>query len=170
MANNFSGDYRFAGFWWRFLAYFIDGFFLLLISSVINMTYGFTGVLLHMNPETVGGMSFLTGGISGWLYYTIMESSRCRATPGKMICGMIVVDMEGNRISFGRANGRYFAKILSILILFFGYFMIGWTAKKQGLHDMIAGTLVLRRTKYVDEKPVVVPDVKKISESDFQIS
>jgi uncharacterized RDD family membrane protein YckC len=56
-----------------------------------------------------------------------------------------VTDLEGRRIGFGRATGRYFAKILSSLTLFIGYLMAGFTEKKQALHDMIAGTLVLRK-------------------------
>jgi len=61
-----------------------------------------------------------------------------------MALGLVVADEMGQRISFGRATGRYFAKILSSLILLIGFFMIGWTARKQGLHDMIAGTLVYK--------------------------
>ncbi|EQD60246.1 membrane protein containing RDD domain protein, partial [mine drainage metagenome] len=52
---------------------------------------------------------------------------------------------DGERIGFGRATGRYFATFLSVIILFFGYFMIGWTQRKQALHDMMAGTLVVRK-------------------------
>jgi len=73
----------------------------------------------------------------------MMESSDKQATMGKMALGIIVTDLEGNRVSFGRATGRYFAKILSALILLIGYMMTGFTQKKQALHDMIAGTLVI---------------------------
>ena len=61
-----------------------------------------------------------------------------------MALGMKVTDLAGNRISFLRATGRYFAKIISALILFIGFIMVAFTEKKQGLHDMIAGTLVVR--------------------------
>jgi uncharacterized RDD family membrane protein YckC len=73
-----------------------------------------------------------------------MESSGSQATVGKMMCGLRVTDTQGQRISFGRATGRYFAKILSALTLFIGYLMVGWTRQKRGLHDFIAGTLVIR--------------------------
>ena len=59
-----------------------------------------------------------------------------------MAFGMKVTDLQGQRLSFGLATGRHFAKILSGLILCIGFIMVGFTEKKQGLHDMIVGTLV----------------------------
>lgn len=80
-----------------------------------------------------------------WLYFALMESSSKQATLGKMALGIIVTDLDGNRISFGRASGRYFGKILSGLILCIGYIMAGFSEKKQALHDMIAGCLVINQ-------------------------
>jgi uncharacterized RDD family membrane protein YckC len=74
-----------------------------------------------------------------------MESSARQATLGKMALGIVVTDLDGNRIGFGRATGRYFAKILSALILLIGFIMAAFTQKKQGLHDIIAGTLVVKK-------------------------
>jgi uncharacterized RDD family membrane protein YckC len=73
-----------------------------------------------------------------------MESSSYQATLGKMIFGMKVTDLYGNRISFARATGRHFAKILSGMILGIGFIMVAFTERKQGLHDLLAGTLVRR--------------------------
>jgi len=81
---------------------------------------------------------------SPWLYEALMESSSYQATLGKMIFGMKVTDLYGNRISFARATGRHFAKILSGMILCIGFIMVGLTERKQGLHDLLAGTLVWR--------------------------
>jgi len=78
-----------------------------------------------------------------WLYYAGFESTRGQATPGKVLMSLQVTDLEGNRISFGRATLRFFAKFISVLIIFIGFIMIGLTKKRQGLHDKIAGTLVL---------------------------
>jgi len=78
-----------------------------------------------------------------WLYFAFCESSPWQATLGKLALGIRVVDMEGNRISFLRATGRHFAKLLSGLILMIGYVMVAFTQRKQGLHDIIASTLVL---------------------------
>jgi uncharacterized RDD family membrane protein YckC len=58
---------------------------------------------------------------------------------------LVVTDLEGQRLTFGRASGRFFAKIISGLIPFgIGYIMAGFTEKRQALHDMIASCLVLR--------------------------
>jgi uncharacterized RDD family membrane protein YckC len=72
-----------------------------------------------------------------------MESSPLQATIGKLAVGLRVTDLQGQRISFGRATGRFFAKWLSGAILLIGYLMAGFTEKKQALHDRIAGCLVL---------------------------
>ena len=82
--------------------------------------------------------------IAGWLYFALMESSSSQATIGKMALSLRVTDLSGERVTFGRASGRHFAKWISILTFFVGFMMAGWTAKKQALHDMIAGTLVVR--------------------------
>jgi uncharacterized RDD family membrane protein YckC len=81
-----------------------------------------------------------------WLYFAAMESSERQATIGKSVLSLRVTDYEGRRISFGRATGRFFAKIVSGMVpLLIGYIMAAFTEKKQALHDMIAGTLVLRK-------------------------
>jgi uncharacterized RDD family membrane protein YckC len=79
-----------------------------------------------------------------WLYFAGSECSSAQATPGKKALGLVVTNLNHERISFGRATARYFSKFLSELTLYIGYVMIGFTAKKQGLHDMIAGTLVFK--------------------------
>ena len=74
-----------------------------------------------------------------------MESSHRQATLGKMLLGLQVTDLEGNRISFGVATGRHFAEYLSALTLGLGYIMNVFTDKRQCLHDKVARTLVLER-------------------------
>jgi uncharacterized RDD family membrane protein YckC len=81
-----------------------------------------------------------------WLYHAYFESSDWQATPGKRVMSIYVTDMNGQRLSFLHATGRFFAKIITGLIpLGIGYIMAGFTERKQALHDMIAGTLVVRR-------------------------
>jgi uncharacterized RDD family membrane protein YckC len=80
-----------------------------------------------------------------WLYSALLESSEWQATLGKKACGLVVTDTEGDRISFARASGRFFASYLSGLILCIGYLMAAFTEKKQTLHDMIADTVVVKR-------------------------
>ncbi len=81
--------------------------------------------------------------ILAWLYFTLCESSHLRGTPGKRILGLAVTDLDGRRIGFGRANKRYWAKLLSG-ILYLGYLSILINDRRQGLHDLIAGTVVVR--------------------------
>jgi len=121
----------YAGFWKRLAAYIIDGLIVGAASSILFViSWGvFTPVLF----------------VVGWLYFALMESSEKQATLGKMALGIIVTDMEGKRISFGKATGRYFAKILSAIILYIGFLMVAFTDKKQGLHDMLANTLVVNK-------------------------
>jgi uncharacterized RDD family membrane protein YckC len=78
-----------------------------------------------------------------WVYYAGFESSRSQATPGKVLMRIEVTDLDGTRPTFARATLRHFAKFISALIIFIGFLMIGLTKKKQGLHDKIAGCLVL---------------------------
>jgi uncharacterized RDD family membrane protein YckC len=63
---------------------------------------------------------------------------------GKKVVRLKVTDEAGNRISFARATARFFGKILSHMIMDVGFVMVAFTDRKQGLHDMIAGTLVTR--------------------------
>lgn len=82
--------------------------------------------------------------VGQWLYEALLTSSSWQATIGKRVLHLKVVDEDGNRIGFGRATGRFFAKILSSMFFCIGFIMIGFTERKTGLHDMLAGTRVLR--------------------------
>ena len=151
----------YAGFWLRVVAYLIDS---LITSTVlcallipIALATGVGGALqgLHPGREPDPALIFafisslwiliLAGILGAWLYYAYCESSEWQATPGKKVLNLMVTDMNGNRVTFGRASGRFFAKMISGLIPFgIGYILAGFTEKKQALHDMIASCLVLR--------------------------
>lgn len=88
---------------------------------------------------------FLFTAILKWFYFTRLESLPIKATFGKKIMGIIVTDLNGNSISFARANGRHFAKQISLITLLIGFIMAAFTEKKQALHDKIAGTLVVKK-------------------------
>jgi uncharacterized RDD family membrane protein YckC len=144
---------RYGGFWIRVVAAIIDVVILRVVLLPIRLIFGGLGLAGMMSgaPHIGFGLGLLGGGVmvvamflGGWLYEAFMESSSYQATLGKMICGMKVTDLNGNRICFGRATGRHFAKILSGLTLCIGYIMVGLTERKQGLHDLIAETLVRR--------------------------
>lgn len=81
----------------------------------------------------------------GWPYCVLLESSRWRATPGKLALGLEVVDVAGGRIGFGRATGRYFAKFLSFAVFLVGFLLTDFTPRRQALHDYISATYVVRR-------------------------
>jgi uncharacterized RDD family membrane protein YckC len=152
----------YGGFWLRFLAYLIDsvvmtlGIILVLIPLVFLTGLG--GLLSQLHPEEelgdagvflIIGAIFLFFTVSlavTWLYHALMESSKWQATVGKKALGLVVTDMAGQRVSFGRATGRHFAKIVTNMVpLLIGYIMAGFTKQKQALHDVIAGCLILRR-------------------------
>ena len=142
----------YGGFWIRVVAAIIDAIILRIVVAPVGLIFGGLGLaggMMHRVPHIGfgllgGGATFIASIFVSWLYEAFMESSSYQATLGKMILGMKVTDLYGNRISFERATGRHFAKWLSTLILFIGYIMVGFSDRKQGLHDMLAGTLVRR--------------------------
>lgn len=143
---------RYAGFWLRFLAIIIDGILLELLIVPLSMMVGVVVGIAGQGGEQAalqlagGVLGALIGLFGYWLYFALFESSSMQATLGKRVVGIYVTDLGGRRISFARATGRHFSKLISSATLLIGYVMAGFTEKKQALHDMIAGTLVLRRS------------------------
>src|SRR5271168_2319612 len=121
---------RYAGFWWRALALTIDTV-LIVIAFVIVMLVVYFRWLDAPWTAGLNGLIQITLFIVGWLYWTMFESSWMQATPGKKICRLRVTDLSGKRISFGRANGRYFAKTLSAVVYLIGYSVAAVTRRKQ---------------------------------------
>ncbi len=140
-----------AAFWRRGLAWCIDclvQLLLLALASVTGFAIGLGGALLNIKPETLqfaAGLStvFLMV-IGSWLYAAYMESSERQATYGKMLARIVVTDMAGRRISFGRATARHFAKYLSAFAIMVGYLVALFSKNNQAMHDMAAETLVVR--------------------------
>ena len=140
----------YAGFWIRVAAYLVDTILLSLVFLPLGFVLGVVIALTSSGEENEPAVAFvsllirLISVISGWLYFAWLESSSWQATVGKKVCGLRVTDLNGHQITFGKATGRYFAKIISAIILFIGFIMIAFSDTKQGLHDQLAGTLVLR--------------------------
>lgn len=143
----------YAGFWLRFVAYIIDYIITYVASMAVGFVLGFAiGGMIGQaggNQQAAQAAAAIIGGISGmvigWLYYALMESSSRQGTLGKMALGLKVTDIDGRRLTFARATGRFFGKIVSGIILCVGFMMAGFTERKQGLHDIMAGTLVLKK-------------------------
>lgn len=139
----------YAGFWKRLAAVLLDWLVLLIpflalfFSRLLLTPGGQEGphqrfLMNPVNIEVVGILLY-------WPYFALMECSRYQATLGKMVFGIKVVDLQGQQISFARASGRFFAKYLSAFIMGIGFLMAAFTQRKQALHDMLAGTLVVMK-------------------------
>jgi uncharacterized RDD family membrane protein YckC len=158
----------YAGFGQRLLALIIDliviGVVYSIIVTPILAAIGFSMVSDAQNMEGMSGeeaasamtgmvgtimagmgMMLLVSNTIQLLYYALMESSKLQASVGKLALGLKVVDLNGERLSFGKALIRSFGKILSGMILCIGYLIAAFTEKKQALHDMIASTLVVKK-------------------------
>ncbi len=158
---------EYAGIFRRFIASVIDG----IIVNVIGSGVGFVAAMLAnatgvfnaadmpaidpANPTipaemTTAVMDYLliltlVAFLLVWLYYAGMESSGMQATLGKRVMGLKVTDVDGDAIGFGTATGRFLGKAISGLLLGIGYIMAAFTPKKQALHDIIAGTVIVMR-------------------------
>jgi len=155
----------YAGFWLRTVAAIIDGVILSIPLAPIFLII-FLGTFRNMQdlqnmqrPAAIWAMLgpkiiviLIVSAIASWLYWGLCESSAWQATLGKKALGLMVTDLEGRRINFGRASGRFWAGrgVGSVPYLGGTYFLVdcicvGFTQKKQAIHDMIAGCLVLRK-------------------------
>ncbi|OGQ08583.1 MAG: hypothetical protein A3G32_02190 [Deltaproteobacteria bacterium RIFCSPLOWO2_12_FULL_40_28] len=138
--------FSYAGFWKRFAAFVIDMFILAIGNFFIGFIFAIPDDVLTGKAEFIKSVdSYILSGLFAWVYQVVMESSVKQATLGKMALGIVVTDLSGNRMSFGKACGRYFGQILSVSICGIGFLMIGFTAKKQGLHDIMARCLVINK-------------------------
>jgi uncharacterized RDD family membrane protein YckC len=134
----------YGGFWIRVVAYLIDGFLLTIVCGVVERILGIDVFVSDWEHYHYDSMANVISLVIWWLYFALLESSERGATVGKMAMGLRVVTGSGQRLSFLNATGRYFAKILSGIILGIGFIMIAFTDRKRGLHDMIADTLVIK--------------------------
>lgn len=122
---------NYTGFWRRFLALGIDSLILALPS------------LLFSGMSRSIATSMFAGAVLGFFYYPIFESSIMSATPGKALMGMTVVTVAGERISYKTAVLRWVCRYLSLVLCYIGYLIQPFTEKKQTLHDIISGTVVV---------------------------
>ena len=146
---------KYATFVQRFAAIFIDIILLVLLQVLLGGLFGYL-IGQSMAGDYVNGYVTLDdvekkaaawvqilGIIVSWLYFSLFESSEKQATPGKMALGLVVTDLSGGRLGFGRSTGRHFSKIISTITLFIGFILPLWTNKKQALHDITSSCLVI---------------------------
>jgi len=148
---------QYAGFWLRFVAWIIDRIILQVASWILLLPFAASlgmEAFFHGRPPRPEEIFPFVGHIFrfalialavDWLYYALLESSLWQGTLGKKALGLEVTDLTGQRVSFGRATGRFFGRIISAFILGIGFIMAGFTQRKQALHDILAGCLVIRK-------------------------
>lgn len=140
---------NYAGFWLRAGAIGIDIGIVCAFSFIVGFLFYPIQSAMY-EPLIADVFQNLIIIVAVFLYFSLMESSKWQATVGKKAVGLKVTDLNGKRISFGRATGRYFSKFISGIACYIGYIMVSFTQKKQGLHDMIAGTLVFKEDKQAE--------------------
>jgi len=150
---NIASGPTYAGFWRRFVGWLIDlliliilsHWVLLLISKIIKTpipdTLSFSAIFSSLLPIAL--TIFIVDFIIIALYYSLFESSSLQATVGKYIAGLKITTIDGSRVSFGKAFLRRIYSLLSIIPIFIGYIVAGFTARKQTFHDMLAKTVVI---------------------------
>jgi uncharacterized RDD family membrane protein YckC len=136
-----AGNVQYAGFWIRFGAKFLDGIILNVIDLIIKSIL-FGGLSQSGANPGVVLLAVLVQWVVMIAYGTYFVGTY-GATPGKMACGLKVVTPEGEPVTYGRACGRYFAEILSGLILGIGYIMAAFDEEKRALHDRLCNTRVI---------------------------
>jgi uncharacterized RDD family membrane protein YckC len=137
----------YAGFLSRVLAVSVD---CLIMSAVLTIPFIVLVIVLTVLGAWPELMSILIV-LMVWIYYAVMESSPRQATFGKSFAGIKVTDVYGQRISFGRASGRFWGKMLSTIPFYLGYVLIFFTPRRQCLHDMISGCVIVREKKDTSE-------------------
>ena len=156
-----GGEVVYAGFWKRVAAYLIDAFVIGIATQVVQLVV--MGVFFGISASSLGNPETMFASGTGILfvaalylvplamnaaYYAAFHASSKQATLGKMAVGIKVVRTDGTRISLARGVGRFFATILSSLIIGIGFLMAAFTERKQALHDMVCDTLVVDKWAY----------------------
>jgi uncharacterized RDD family membrane protein YckC/Tfp pilus assembly major pilin PilA len=136
-----SDSTPYAGFWPRAAAFIID---YLIVMFGLGMLSGLS-VGLVRSAGAPASLPVLVLTVAAWLYYAIFESSRLQGTPGKLALGLRVTNRAGEPLGFGAATGRCFGHIVSNLTLGVGYALVLFTQRRQTLHDLMAGALVVRK-------------------------
>jgi uncharacterized RDD family membrane protein YckC len=146
---------QYAGFWIRFGAKFIDsvilGFANMILTAVSGLFVSSSYAVGAEQQAPVDTSSLIAAGVAFFfqiavqIFYTTFFVGKYAATPGKMACRIKIVTPEGERVSYGRAFGRYFGEMLSGITLGIGYIMAAFDDEKRSLHDRVCSTRVVRK-------------------------
>ncbi len=138
-----------ATFWWRLLAFIID-YVIILVGLVVGVSVfavfiGLTHRYVDFESQDMNLLYRLLFSLTLVAYHSTFEATTMQGSIGKLICKLIVVDPEGCRLTFGKALARNFSKLLSSLLCGLGFLTILWNPMKQGWHDQVAKTYVIRK-------------------------
>lgn len=147
-----GGYVVYAGFWKRVAANFIDAFILGIVGGIIGAILGVGMAAGGGSVSRAEGIGNLLGVLLNILYFAGMQSSSTQASLGKMAVGIKVVTTDGEPLKFPHALVRQLAMYLNLLTLGIGLVIAGFTARKQALHDMLCGTLVVDKYAFTDEE------------------
>jgi len=144
-----KGQLAFASVGARFLALFIDGLLIMAMFFIPIMVISMVIALAHQGGEKSTALPIFMMFIMLLFYlvppiYEIVMIKKYGATLGKMAMKVKVIKADGSPLSYGRSTGRYFAKILSGMILYIGFLMAFWDEEKCALHDRICQTRVVK--------------------------
>ncbi len=142
----------------RAYALLIDGSILLLMLVISFIVYSVGNAIGSYTASELAGISVILLCVFSFLYFPYFESSEKQATPGKEAAGIIVTDKHGRRISFARAVARNLLKWLASVV---SIIPIAASGKKQGVHDMMAGTLVVVKKKNEELRKKSTPAVHR---------
>ncbi len=144
-----TARWHYAGFWIRFVAVFIDGIALQVVT--IPMWLLFSGAVstslnaARPNPAVVFSTMLMLNFVIMLIacLYEVIMIRYYGATLGKMAAGVKVVRTDGSGVGWGISIGRYFMKIVSSMILLIGYIIAGFDDEKRALHDRVCDTRVV---------------------------
>lgn len=145
----------YGGFWRRLVAACVDALVLFFPAATLRL-------LLNLDPfgfNPRSPVSFVAMGgelLLDWLYAALLIGSSTRATLGQRIMGLEVTSVGGERVSFARASWRYFAQMFTVLTFGVGHLMQLFTPRRQTLHDLLSGTVVVRTRTEPAATPVPV--------------
>jgi len=150
---------RYGGFWRRFWATVVDSLVLFFPDAILRVSFGLPTIFslrAARDDEMAALLTVLSISTAlGWLYGAGLESSAAQGTLGQQLMNLRVCDTNLRRVTFARATARHFGQVFSTLLCGIGYLFNLWTTRRQALHDMLAGCVLVRPAGPVADGAVV---------------